>query len=67
LNSAAPSPRFRSFLQTNAERICKVQTPEHQFGVVWSRASDAVDAATQVSALDAILAAIGAAGKDAGR
>jgi len=62
LNSAAPSPRFRTFLQANAQRICQIQTPDHQSGVLWSRPSHAVNAATQVSALDVILAAATAAG-----
>jgi predicted alpha-1,6-mannanase (GH76 family) len=61
LNSAAPSPKFRAFLEANAARICRVQTPEHGFGVVWSAPSETVTAATQVSALDAILAAVTAA------
>ncbi len=62
LQAAAPSPRFRDFLETNARRICRIQTPDHRFGVVWSRASEAVNAATQVSALDAILAAMAPSG-----
>jgi predicted alpha-1,6-mannanase (GH76 family) len=62
LNAAAPSPRFRAFLETNAERICRIQTPDHRFGVLWSAPSDEVNAATQVSALDVILAAAGASG-----
>ena len=57
LNSAAPSPRFRTFLEASARRICQVQTADHRFGVMWSRPSDAVNAATQTSALDVILAA----------
>ena len=60
LLAAAPEARLRDFLETNAARLCKIQTPEHRFGVVWSKPSDAVDAATQVSALDAILAAASA-------
>ena len=60
LNSAAPATRFRDFLEANARQICKVQTADHQFGVMWSRPSDAANAATQVSALDAILAAVDA-------
>ncbi len=59
LDAAAPQPRFETFLRTNAERICRIQTEEHRFGVVWSRTSDTRNAATQVSALDAILAALG--------
>jgi len=60
LNAAAPLPLFGNFLRANAERICQVQTGDHRFGVVWSHASDVINAATQVSALDAILAAAGA-------
>ena len=62
LNAASPSPRLRTFLETNARRICQVQTADHRFGVLWSAPSEAVSAATQVSALDAILAAIKASG-----
>jgi predicted alpha-1,6-mannanase (GH76 family) len=62
LNAASPAPRFLTFLETNAARICKVQTEDHRFGVLWSAPSDAVNAATQVSALDAIVAAVEASG-----
>ncbi|HLK66151.1 MAG TPA: glycoside hydrolase family 76 protein [Bryobacteraceae bacterium] len=58
LYSAIPSPKVRVFLDANAQSICHVQTAEHQFGVVWSRAASIANAATQVSALDAIFAAI---------
>jgi predicted alpha-1,6-mannanase (GH76 family) len=57
LNSAAPAPRFRTFLRTNAEGIWKNRDPDNRFGVVWSGPSDVKNAATQVSALDALLAA----------
>jgi predicted alpha-1,6-mannanase (GH76 family) len=57
LNAAAPDPRFRRFLQTNAERIWQVGGPEHRFGVAWSGPSEAINAATQISALDALVAA----------
>jgi predicted alpha-1,6-mannanase (GH76 family) len=62
LNAAAPDPRFRRFLQTNAERIWQVADPDHRFGVVWSGPSEAKNAATQISALDALLAAAEATG-----
>lgn len=58
LNSAAPEPRFREFLKTNAESIWRNQDANHQFGVVWSAPSEPKNAATQVSALDALLAAV---------
>jgi len=61
LNAAAPSPEFRDFLKTNAVRICRSQTADHTFGVRWSGPSETINAATQVSALDAILAAADAA------
>ena len=62
LNAAAPEPRFRRFLQTNAERIWQVGDPDHRFGVVWSGPSEAKNAATQISALDALVAAAEATG-----
>ncbi len=62
LNAADPDPRFRRFLQTNAERIWQVADPDHRFGVVWSGPSEAKNAATQISALDALLAAAEATG-----
>src|ERR1017187_2612672 len=58
LNSAAPELRFRVFLKTNAESIWRNQDANHQFGVLWSGPSDPKNAATQVSALDALLAAV---------
>ena len=57
LNSAAPLPRFRSFLQTNAESIWKNRDADNRFGLVWSGPSEVKTAATQVSALDALVAA----------
>jgi predicted alpha-1,6-mannanase (GH76 family) len=61
LNSVAPDPRFRSFLLTNAESIWLNRGPDNQFGVGWSGPSETRNAATQVSALDALLAATEAA------
>ena len=57
LNSAAPVPGFRTFLRTNAESIWKNRDADSRFGVVWSGPSDVKNAATQVSALDALVAA----------
>ena len=57
LDAVAPLPEFAKFLRTNAARVCANQSKEHRFGVSWSQASDVADAATQVSALDVILAA----------
>jgi predicted alpha-1,6-mannanase (GH76 family) len=57
LSRAAPEPQYRAFLKTNAESIWRNQGTYHQFGVVWSKNSDPKNAATQVSALDALLAA----------
>jgi predicted alpha-1,6-mannanase (GH76 family) len=62
LNAAAPAPGFRRFLRTNAESIWKNRDAEGRFGVVWSGPSDVKTAATQVSALDALLAAAEAEG-----
>jgi predicted alpha-1,6-mannanase (GH76 family) len=57
LNSAAPVPGYRAFLRRNAESICKNRDPEGRLGLVWSGPSDLKTAATQVSALDALVAA----------
>jgi len=59
LNSAAPSPRFQAFLRTNAEAIWKNRDADNRFGLVWSVPGGITTAATQVSALDALLAAAG--------
>ncbi len=62
LNAVAPDPRFRRFLQMNAEKIVQVGGPDHLFGLVWSEPSEAKNAATQISALDALVAAAEATG-----
>jgi predicted alpha-1,6-mannanase (GH76 family) len=67
LNSAASDVRFRIFLQTNAEEIWRNGDPNHRFGVLWSGPSDLKNAATQVSALDALLAAAESTGATARR
>jgi predicted alpha-1,6-mannanase (GH76 family) len=62
LNAAAPALGFRAFLRTNAESIWKNRDADGRFGVVWSGPSDVKTAATQVSALDALVAAAEAEG-----
>jgi predicted alpha-1,6-mannanase (GH76 family) len=62
LNSAAPVPGFRAFLRRNAASIWKNRDPDGRFGLVWSGPSDLKTAATQVSALDALVAATEAEG-----
>jgi predicted alpha-1,6-mannanase (GH76 family) len=62
LNVAAPVPGFRAFLRTNAGSIWKNRDADGRFGVVWSGPSDVKTAATQVSALDALVAAAEAEG-----
>jgi predicted alpha-1,6-mannanase (GH76 family) len=62
LHSAAPVPGFRAFFRRNAESIWKNRDATGQFGVVWSGPSDLKTAATQISALDALVAAAEAEG-----
>jgi len=57
LNAAVPVPGFRAFLRRNAESIRKNRDAEGRFGLVWSGSSEVKTAATQVSALDALVAA----------
>ena len=67
LNAAAPVPGFRAFLRRNAESIWKNRDADGKFGVVWSGPSDLKTAATQVSALDALVAAAAAEGASANK
>jgi predicted alpha-1,6-mannanase (GH76 family) len=62
LNGAAPAPGFRAFLRRNAESIWTNRDADGRFGLVWSGPSDLKTAATQVSALDALIAAAEAEG-----
>jgi predicted alpha-1,6-mannanase (GH76 family) len=62
LNAAAPLPGFRAFLRRNADSIWKNRDSEGRFGLVWSGPSEVKTAATQVSALDALVAAAEAEG-----
>jgi predicted alpha-1,6-mannanase (GH76 family) len=65
LNAAAPVPGFRSFLRRNAESIWNNRDADGRFGLVWSGPSDVKTAATQVSALDVLVAAAKAEGAGA--
>ncbi len=62
LNAAAPVPGFRAFLRRNAEAIWKNRDADGRLGLVWSGPSDLKTAATQVSALYALVAAAEAEG-----
>lgn len=58
LQGVVQDPKYKIFADTNAESIWnKSQGPNYQFGVVWSGPFDSGNAASQGSALDAILAA----------
>lgn len=58
LNDAFPDAKYRSFVETNANSIWqKTQGPNHQFGLIWSGPFDSGNAASQTSALDALVAA----------
>jgi predicted alpha-1,6-mannanase (GH76 family) len=57
LNAAAPIPGFRVFLRRNAESVWRNRDAENRLGLVWSAPSEVTTAATQVSALDALVAA----------
>lgn len=52
-----PDPAYRSFVDINADSIWKGKGAGYKFGVVWSGPFEPADAATQSSALDAIIAA----------
>ncbi len=58
LQEAAPKDRYASFFAANAESIREEsQGEDSQFGQVWSGPFDGADAASQSSALDALIAA----------
>jgi len=62
LNAAAPVPGFRAFLRRNAGSIWKNRDAENRLGLLWSGPSELRTAATQISALDALVAAAEAEG-----
>jgi predicted alpha-1,6-mannanase (GH76 family) len=58
LNDAFPNPLYKIFVDTNADSILKrAQGMNHQFGLVWSGPPGSEGAASQTSALDALIAA----------
>lgn len=57
LHAAAPIPGITAFLNRNADSIWKNRDEEGRFGLVWSGPSELKTAATQTSALDALVAA----------
>lgn len=58
LNDAFPDPRYKKFVDVNAESIWNnSQGSNYQFGQVWSGPFDAGNAGSQSSALDAFVAA----------
>ncbi len=58
LDASAPQPRYQSFLSTNAQAIWSSDRgPGYQLGLVWSGPFSSASAATQSSALDALVAA----------
>jgi predicted alpha-1,6-mannanase (GH76 family) len=62
LNAAVPVPGFRAFLRRNAESIWRNRDSDGRFGLIWSAPSEVKTAATQISALDALVAAAEAEG-----
>lgn len=65
LDMYSPQPDETRFIQTNADAVWREDRgPGNQFGLVWSGPFGQADAATQTSALDALIAAaaIGAKG-----
>jgi predicted alpha-1,6-mannanase (GH76 family) len=59
LNTVSAEERYEKSFLTNADAIwSKNRTPENTFGTVWSGPVTAVDAGTQSSALDALVAAV---------
>ena len=59
LDAVAPDPRDAKAFRVNADAIwSKNRTPQNTFGVSWSGPPEAMDAGTQSSALDALVAAL---------
>jgi predicted alpha-1,6-mannanase (GH76 family) len=63
LDEASPRSQYKAFMEANANSIlAHAQGRHHQFGQVWSGPFDGANAGTQSSALDALVAAVEAAG-----
>lgn len=58
LNESFPDPKYKAFVDANADSIWKHdRSARDEFGLVWSGPFDTANAATQSSALDALVAA----------
>jgi predicted alpha-1,6-mannanase (GH76 family) len=58
LQHRSPHPQYANFIQTNAASIIAHQDADHAIGLDWSTPTTTATAATQTSALDAIVAAL---------
>jgi predicted alpha-1,6-mannanase (GH76 family) len=59
LNRAAPSAKYKTFVDTNADSIWRNnQGADHRFGELWEGPFDSGDGTRQTSALDALIAAV---------
>jgi predicted alpha-1,6-mannanase (GH76 family) len=58
LQQRSPHPQYANFIQTNAASILAHQDADHAIGLDWSTPTTTATAATQTSALDAIVAAL---------
>jgi predicted alpha-1,6-mannanase (GH76 family) len=54
---AAPAAQFKSFADTNADRLWTHDNSDNRFGALWQGPVDSSDATRQTSALDALIAA----------
>ena len=58
LDEAAPQSDYEKFIDTNANSIwAGAQPPDYHFGLIWAAPSGEVNASTQSSALDVLVAA----------
>jgi predicted alpha-1,6-mannanase (GH76 family) len=58
LQQRSPHPQYANFIQANAQSILAHQDVDHTIGLDWSTPTTTATAATQASALDAIVAAL---------
>jgi predicted alpha-1,6-mannanase (GH76 family) len=64
LNARSPDSRYTKFMVANAESLLNhSQGPDHSFGVVWSGPPGIPTSISQTSAVEALVAALGARGK----
>lgn len=58
LDEVAPQQQYEKFIDTNANSIwAGTQPPDYHFGLIWAAPSGVVNASTQSSALDVLVAA----------